>query len=358
MRLVGVIAVAMMLPLALAAQAEVGDEIAALIPGTDEVYRHGYEELSGEDRAQYDAIVEALCHFESNNYSPYYYHRCDLPEVPATYSIYSLIHDLERIQRDVPELYILSSTIPRSDYSTGMYYARVGSVHTPESYLQELQRINAIADSLLAPLTPEMTDEEKLRVVHDGFINLGDYGDMVGADAGNIRGALLNRRAVCEGFARAGALLCQRAGLRCVYVTGQLRTSSVNDTWGNHAWNFVEADGRWYLMDLTTDGGFPGICGYTAFLRGQDYFSENYRLTSSDGVDANLNGVYQSLPELSAKDYADDHSLPTSLPQFSSSNSSFSAHYDLQGRPIHSGSHGLQIESCRAAGSRGRKIMR
>ncbi len=281
----------------------VGDQIEELIPGWGSVYRHGYEQLDAAGRERYEAIVGALCHFEANNASPYYYHRCDLPMIDPMYSIYDLMHDLERIQRDVPEMFILSSTVPRSDYSTGMYYARVGYVNTPAKYLAELQQLEQAAQSILAPIRQEMTDYEKLRILHDGFIAWGDYGDMTGADAGNIRGALINKRAVCEGFSRAALYLCQRAGLRCIYVTGQLRTSSVNDTWGNHAWNFVELDDQWYLLDFTTDGGFPGICGYSAFLRGQEYFAENYRLTSTDGVNANLAGVYQSLPALSPVDY-------------------------------------------------------
>lgn len=281
----------------------VGDQIEALIPGWGSVYRHGYEELDQAGRERYEAVVGALCHFEANNASPYYYHRCNLPMIAPKYSIYDLMHDLERIQRDVPEMYILSSTVPRSDYSTGMYYARVGYVNTPDKYLSELQQLEEAARSILAPIEEGMSEYERLLVLHDGFINWGDYGDMSGADAGNIRGALLNKRAVCEGFARAAVYLCQRAGIKCIYVNGQLHTSTVNDTWGNHAWNFVEVDGAWYVMDLTTDGGFPGICGHAAFLRGQDYFEENYRLTSTEGVNANLGGVYTALPTLASTSY-------------------------------------------------------
>lgn len=279
------------------------EKIAALIPSGKEVYRHGYSELDDESKALYDGIVESLCKFEANNASPNYYHRCDLTDVPTNRSIYSVMADLKRIEHDMPEMYILSSYIPRTDYGTGMYYARIGIVNTPEKYLGELQKLNDIATSILSSIKEGMSDYDKLKVIHDGFINWGDYGDMTGADAGNIRGALINKKAVCEGFARAGLYLCQRAGLKCIYVEGQLRTSSVNDTWGNHAWNFVQLNGKWYLMDLTTDGGFAGICGYSAFLRGQDYFSENYKLTSKDGSDPNLNGVYQSLPTLAPTTY-------------------------------------------------------
>lgn len=282
---------------------DITSEILSYIPEWASTYRHGYGELDSSAKERYESMAEALCSFEANNYSPYYYHRCDLSMLPINYSIYDLMDDLERIQRDMPEMYILSSTVPRSDYSTGMYYARIGFVNTPEKYLSELRQLDDAAKTILAPISKGMSDYEKILTIHDGFINWGDYGDMSGADAGNIRGALINKRAVCEGFARAALYLCQRAGLKCIYVTGQMLTSSVNETWGNHAWNFVEIDGQWYLLDLTTDGGFPNICGHTAFLRGQDYFEENYRLTSSDGVNANLGGVYSELPSLASTTY-------------------------------------------------------
>lgn len=298
----------------------VAEQIVQKVPSSGEVYRHGYEELSATNKALYDTIVGSLLRFEANNFSAYYYHRCDLLGVPSTRNIYDLIDDLSRIQHDMPEMYILSSSIPRSDYSTGNYYARIGYVNTPQRYLNELEHLEAIADSILEPIQAGMSTYEKLLILHDGFINWGDYGDMVGADAGNIRGALINKRAVCEGFARAGLFLCQRAGLRCIYVEGQLLTSSTNETWGNHAWNFVEVDGEWYLMDLTTDGGFPNICGHSAFLRGQDYFNENYRLYTTDGSDSNLDGVYQALPTLANSTYT--ASAPTNCDGLPTNNTS------------------------------------
>lgn len=273
----------------------VSDSIVSLVPKGAEVYRWGYSHLSASDQQLYDTIVGSLLRFEANNFQPFYYHRCDLPGVPITTDIQLLISMLERISRDIPEAYILSSSIPR-DYD-GMYYARVGYVNTPESYLRELRELALAADTILAGITPGMTPYEQLLELHDGFIRWGDYGGMTDADAGNIRGALLKKKAVCEGFARAGLYLCQRIGIPCIFVSGQLQTSSVNDTWGNHAWNFVELDGEWYLMDLTSDGGFYGIVGHDAFLRGADYFSELYRL---DGEGSSQQKAYGTLPSLAA----------------------------------------------------------
>lgn len=291
----------LLLPMMSQAQT-VKDSIAEIIPRGNDVFRWGYGELqSTQEMALYDTILGSLIRFDANNASPYYYHRCDLAGVPNSMNIQDVIAWLGKLSYDVPELYILSSTIPR--YDVNIYYARIGYVNTPQRYLSELKQLQAIADTLLADIQPGMSDYERLMIIHDRFIEWGDYGDLTGADAGNIRGALINRRAVCEGFARAGLFLCQKVGIPCIFVTGQLQTSTVSDTWGNHAWNFVQLDGEWYLMDLTSDGGFPNIVGHDAFLRGAAYFNEHYRFSAPGGTNPNLNGTYRSLPTLSASDY-------------------------------------------------------
>jgi len=285
----------------LASAQSVGDQIYALIPSGEEVYRHGYNQLSEEEKAVYDQIIDAYCHFEANNYMQYQYHRVDFPDAVAWLTSDALIRYQSLIFMDVPEMYIMNSVIPRYDYDISAYYGRVGYQNTPENYLSELQQMQAIYENFSSSFTSGMSDYQKLLILHDAFINWGDYGDMTRADAGNIRGALLNKKAVCQGFAYAGLYLCQRAGLECIYVTGQLCTSTTNDTWTNHSWNYVKLDGQWYMMDLTTDGGFPNVVGYSAFLKGQTYLNTNYRLYSTDGTDPNA--LYGTLPTLSATDY-------------------------------------------------------
>lgn len=299
-----------LLPLLAAAQ-NVTESISSLVPRGEEVFRWGYSELNGQDRQIYDTIVGSLIRFEANNASPYYYHSCNLNGVPNTTSSQELISMLTRVSHDIPELYILSSTIPRYDYNTYIYCARIGYVNTPDKYLNELLSLRQAADSILQDITPGMSDYEKLLILHDRFIEWGDYGDMTGADAGNIRGALLNKRAICEGFAYAGLYLCQRIGIPCIFVEVQQVTSTVNNTWGNHALNFVKLAGQWYMMDLTADGGFPNIVGHVGFLRGQTHFDESYRLVDADGNPKNAI-AYNALPALSADDFDPNAVVPPS----------------------------------------------
>lgn len=296
----------------LASAQSVGDQIYALIPSGEEVYRHGYAQLSEDDKVLYDRIIEAFCHFEANNYSPYYFHRVELPDDIEIMSIYTLKDFFTLILNDVPEMFIMSSSVPGYDYTAGVSFGKVGYQNTPESYLSELQQLEAIYAEYASAITYGMTDYQRLLILHDAFINAGTYGDMYGANASNIRGAIINGRAVCEGFARAGVFLCQRAGIESIYISGKKITSTVNNTWENHSWNYVKLDGQWYMMDLSTDGGFAGVCGHSAFLKGQEYQDGLYSLLSLDDTDPNA--LYGTLPTLSTTDY-DPNRTATELSQ-------------------------------------------
>lgn len=70
----------------------------------------------------------------------------------------------------------------------------------------------------------------------------------------HIDGVLTNKRAVCDGLARAFDFLCAMEGLRTVRVTGTF--SSVP-----HAWNKVRIGGEWYNIDVTADAANYSVNG-------------------------------------------------------------------------------------------------
>ncbi|MGM9782513.1 MAG: transglutaminase domain-containing protein [Paludibacteraceae bacterium] len=275
--------------------ATVKDSILALVPGSDEVFRYGYNELSPADQAKYEAILTAILQFDANKAGGID-HRVD---IPWSSDMNALTAMLRRMQTDVPQLWVLFNYIPRYNYDTYTYQARISTVNTPESFLHDLLTIDTVFRKITAPITPDMSAYHKVKVLHDGFIAEVSYGNPSGANAGNIKGALIEKRAVCEGFSRAFLYLCQGVGIRCVYVSG-------SNTNGRHAWNHVEVDGKWYVVDLTADGAFAGHCGYDGFLRGQTYFDEHYTITADDVP-------YNNLPTLSATDCPEPTQQPTSV---------------------------------------------
>lgn len=60
--------------------------------------------------------------------------------------------------------------------------------------------------------------------------------------------ALVKGDAVCDGYAKAMALLCRFAGIKCSVISGM---SFNGDTPGFHAWNIMQINGTYTLSDLT-----------------------------------------------------------------------------------------------------------
>lgn len=318
------------------------DSILALVPGSDEVFRYGYNELSPADQAKYEAILTAILQFDANTAGGID-HRVD---IPWSSDMNALTAMLRRMQTDVPQLWVLFNYIPRYNYDTYTYQARISTVNTPESFLYDLLTIDTVFRKITAPITPDMSAYHKVKVLHDGFIAEVSYGNPSGANAGNIKGALIEKRAVCEGFSRGWLYICQRAGLKCMYMQGALLQNRETDNWVNHAWNFMEVDGKWYLLDMTTDGGFPGVCSHAAFLKGQDYYQNNYRLTSIQG---DVFGVYDRIPTLADSDcpkteqHPTDVMQPTEMPQLDVTQPMF----DLTGRRVRLPYKGIVIQQGR-----------
>lgn len=101
-------------------------------------------------------------------------------------------------------------------------------------------------------ITKGMSDFEKTKAIHDYMVVNIDYdyknylNNTIPYESYTSLGALKKKYAVCAGYAKAFQLLCDKAGLDCIYVTGDVPT-------GSHAWNQVKIDGKWYNVDVTWD---------------------------------------------------------------------------------------------------------
>jgi hypothetical protein len=122
------------------------------------------------------------------------------------------------------------------------------------------QSVSQLASYLARPCK---TDLEKVRAVYRWMT------DRVAYDVESFRrgkggddqpeGVLTARKAVCEGYASLFADLCSRMGLTAAKVSGFGKglgyRSRVSFQRTNHAWNAVQLDGKWRLLDATWGAG-------------------------------------------------------------------------------------------------------
>jgi hypothetical protein len=91
--------------------------------------------------------------------------------------------------------------------------------------------------------------------IHDYMVRNVKYGykkDDKGEDskAYSSYGALVDKKAVCNGYAQAMKLLCDLSGIECSMIVGKADGE-------NHAWNLVKLDDSWYHVDATWDDPTP-----------------------------------------------------------------------------------------------------
>lgn len=83
-------------------------------------------------------------------------------------------------------------------------------------------------------------------------VGLGGYNremsETLRTNASNLIGGLLHGKSMCGGYSEILRNILSEVGIDCIYVSGEGK-----DKLGNHAWNQVKLDGKWYNVDLTND---------------------------------------------------------------------------------------------------------
>lgn len=123
---------------------------------------------------------------------------------------------------------------------------------------------------------------ENIKTVHDYLVESIDYDQTISLpNIYNLYGALINKKSVCEGYAKAFKYLMDSINIPCVIVSGKGTNSEGNTE--NHAWNYVQINNAWYAVDCTWDdpiligtGYLSNSSKYKYFLKGEEEFSKTH----------------------------------------------------------------------------------
>lgn len=91
------------------------------------------------------------------------------------------------------------------------------------------------------------TVEQKVLCINDYLCQRITY-DLNAPNRGNVIGALVGGKCVCEGYAQAFVYLCKRAGIPAVNIPGY---GTTEDGTEGHMWSAVRIDGAYYAIDVT-----------------------------------------------------------------------------------------------------------
>ncbi|MCR5122925.1 MAG: hypothetical protein K6B74_10960 [Ruminococcus sp.] len=116
------------------------------------------------------------------------------------------------------------------------------------------ERVNEIIGQL--NVGRHSSEIERVRAVYRYLIENVGYDEVHKNNAhyhlkSTAYGALVNKRAVCQGYAVAAYRLFRELGLDCRVITGTASDGDLGEEY--HAWNIVRVDGRYYDLDITWD---------------------------------------------------------------------------------------------------------
>lgn len=205
--------------------------------------RYYYERLNQREKKIYKAIYDGIMQFKDSVEVPgvdlhertvgWIYH-CVLWDNPFIFSVgeYAMWHALDADKRRIKMTVLCDS-------------------HSEKVYRKELE--DAVNQILSSPKLRTMTDFQKEVFVHDFIINNVEYDRTLGNNGSRIEpytayGALVQKKAVCEGIAKATKLLLNLLDVKCIVVSGKYEGNG-------HAWNIVKIDDWEYNLDVTMDMG-------------------------------------------------------------------------------------------------------
>ncbi len=178
--------------------------------------------------------------------------------------------------------------------TTGGYGVATGTIkikinidtNSYTDYADVEEKLVALVEAVEAAPVNGITRYEKVKSIHDYIYNINEYPEQQGTLDGSPwygpmahqpTGVFLKGFAVCEGYAEAMKLLCDREGIPCITVLG-------TGNGGAHKWNYVKMeDGLWYLIDATWNDQSDTVY-YDHFLIGADTVTPHFSGSSPDSA--------------------------------------------------------------------------
>lgn len=205
--------------------------------------RYYYEKLNDRDKEIYKAIYDGIMHYKQYVEVP----GISLNENKVGWVYHSVLWDNPFIF-SVGE-YAMWHAVDEGGSRIKM--TTLCDAASEKKYRKQIE--DAVNTILSVPGLQKMSDFQKEVFVHDFIINNIKYDETLGNDGTKIEpytvyGALVERKAVCEGIAKTVKLLLNMLDVKCIVVSGTYDGH-------RHAWNIVKLDDWAYNLDVTMDLG-------------------------------------------------------------------------------------------------------
>lgn len=208
------------------------------------------------------------------------------------------------LRNDNPQLFWVLNDL-RYGVSDGSTVIQLCSYFSGTQVQKASEKMDTALKAVLKKAPKGSSEFERELYLHDQLISLVEYHDEAEDHSSeypmafSAYGALVDGKAVCEGYSRAMQLLSNCLGLQCALVTGVSQEIA-------HMWNLIRIEGDWYHLDLTWDDA-ASMSIYQYFNLTDEQISVNHTmdpLIPADGDsqwDRSLYNLY--LPECTSLEY-------------------------------------------------------
>ena len=244
--------------------------------------RYYYNILNEDEKKIYKAIYDGILHYKN---------QVKVPDVSLSDQRVAYVY--KAVLWDNPFFFSVGEHAMQKAVSQdkqSISITRLCDENTEKLYREKVQRV--VNKILNIPGLKEMSDFQKEVFVHDFIINNVEYDHTLG-DGGKrlepytVYGVFVEKKAVCEGIAKAVKLLLNLLDVKCIIVDGTVDGE-------RHSWNIVKLKDFSYNLDVTFDMGKVSNNGHMRY----DYF--NFR--DADDTRRVLDNEHR-MPKCSAIEY-------------------------------------------------------
>lgn len=211
--------------------------------------RNGYSSLNtAVQRLAYDLLQEAVYKVAGQTNREGYYAVADVMLTGVHLDEAEIRKVVSAFKNDTPQVFWLANVFSYvySGRNTVIKLFSVLSVQECDAAITQLQ---AAVQTAINNVKPGLPQFERELQIHKWLTGNCTY-DTTAAiqqdewQAFTAYGALVERSAVCEGYARAMQLLLSYMGMQCCLVSGSSQGEA-------HMWNLVKLESSWYHLDAT-----------------------------------------------------------------------------------------------------------
>jgi len=151
---------------------------------------------------------------------------------------------------------------------------------SPKRLLQQLRQPR-LSDSTKASLIYDWVTQN-IAYDHEAMQTL--YKQISKDDSQKPEIVLSTRKALCDGYANLVRFFCEKAGLQAEVIIGYSKENNEVTALQDgiyHAWNAVQVDGEWQLLDATWGAGYGSDTGFVTTQNREYFFTKPDKFAQS-----------------------------------------------------------------------------